>query len=167
MSKLSELISLGTENLDRYKVFEATRSIKDFVNDFSTWYIRRSRNRIKSVNKEERNEALSTTKFILLNLMKYMAPFTQFFADIIYIRLRTELDPESVHLCDWPEPRELNTKLLEDMVSVREIVTKALELRQKAGIKVRQPLKNLKIKNKKSKFGEELVELIKDEIHVK
>ena len=167
LSKLSELISLGTENLDRYKVFEATRSIKDFVNDFSTWYIRRSRNRIKSVNKEERNEALSTTKFILLNLMKYMAPFTPFFADIIYIRLRTELDPESVHLCDWPEPRELNTKLLEDMVSVREIVTKALELRQKAGIKVRQPLKNLKIKNKKSKFGEELVEIIKDEINVK
>ncbi|MFZ2523561.1 MAG: class I tRNA ligase family protein [Minisyncoccia bacterium] len=167
ISKLNELISTGTENLDRYKVFEATRSIRDFVNDFSTWYIRRSRERLKSEDKKERDEALATTKYVLLNLMKYMAPFTPFFTDRMYLKLRVESDPESVHLCDWPEVGSIDNKILEDMKVVREIVTKALELRQKSGHKVRQPLKELKVKSEKLKDNTEMLEIIKDEINVK
>jgi isoleucyl-tRNA synthetase len=167
LSKLNELISVGTDNLDKYKVFEATRSIRDFVNDFSTWYVRRSRERLKSDDKKEREEALATTKYVLLDLIKYMAPFTPFFSERIYGKLRTESDPESVHLCDWPKAGEVNSKVLEDMMIVREIVTKALELRQRSGHKVRQPLAKLKVKSEKLKAGEEMLEIIKDEVNVK
>jgi isoleucyl-tRNA synthetase len=51
------------------------------------------------------------------------------------------------------------------MERVREIVTLGLEARQKAGIKVRQPLGKLEIKN--FVLGEEYTELIKDEINIK
>jgi len=53
------------------------------------------------------------------------------------------------------------------MKSVRKICELGHSLRKKAGIKVRQPLENLKIKNKKSKIEEELLDLIKDELNVK
>ena len=48
LTRLNQLISSGEKSLDKFRVFEASRAIKDFVGDFSTWYILRSRNRFKS-----------------------------------------------------------------------------------------------------------------------
>jgi isoleucyl-tRNA synthetase len=70
-----------------------------------------------------------------------------------------------VHLAEWPNVEKINTQIVEDMKKVREIVTLGLEARQKAGIKVRQPLGSLKVKNLSLK--KEFIELIKDEINVK
>ncbi|MCG2687011.1 DUF5915 domain-containing protein [Candidatus Parcubacteria bacterium] len=55
------------------------------------------------------------------------------------------------------------------MVLVREIVALVLAERVKAGIKVRQPLASLKIKNQKSKIkiNEELLNILKEEVNVK
>ncbi len=164
LSRFSEFVKSGTENLDNFRVFEPTRDVRDFVSDFSTWYIRRSRERLKSDNKEERNEALSTTKYILVNLMKYLAPFSPFFSDRVYQKVKEESEPESVHLDNWPKAGEVDSELLENMSKVREVVTKALELRQKAGIKVRQPLASLTIP---LGFSDELVDIIADEVNVK
>jgi isoleucyl-tRNA synthetase len=164
ISKLNELITNGSKNMDSYKVFEATRLIKDFVNDFSTWYVRRSRERLKSDDRKERNEALKTTKFVLLNLVKYMAPFTPFFSERMYKRLKSEVGPESVHLTKWPEAKEVDAEVVSQMTLVREVVTKALELRQKSGHKVRQPLQSLSIPTELQK---EYLEIIADEVNVK
>ncbi|MEQ1561179.1 MAG: class I tRNA ligase family protein, partial [Nitrospira sp.] len=169
ISKLDELVKLGTERMDSFRVFEAVRSIRDFVSDFSTWYVRRSRERLKSDNKEEKEKALATTKYVLVNLVKYMAPFAPFFSDRIYQRVKEESDKESVHLADWPEAGVVDAELLETMTKVRDVVTKSLELRQKAGHKVRQPLANLRIKNKELRImnDAELLNILKDEINVK
>ena len=51
------------------------------------------------------------------------------------------------------------------METVRKVVTLGLEARQKAGIKVRQPLNQLRIRN--YELGMEYTELIKDELNVK
>jgi len=161
ISRLNELVSLGTKSLDDYKIFEATRAIRDFANDFSTWYLRRSRDRFKS---EEKKEALATTRFVFLELVKYMAPFTPFFAESAYARLKTDSDPESVHLCGWPKGEVVDQELLGNMQKVREVVTVALELRQKAGHKVRQPLALLTITED---FSQELLDIIADEVNVK
>ncbi len=165
LSRFNEFVKSGTESMDKFRVFEPTRDIRDFVSDFSTWYIRRSRDRFKSDDQKEKMDALSTTKYILINLMKYMAPFTPFFSDRIYGKLRSEAYPESVHLDSWPESGDVDTNLLENMEKVREIVTKALELRQKSGIKVRQPLSSLKIKG--VELEEDMLEIIKEEVNVK
>ncbi len=164
IARLNELVSTGTESLDKYKVFEATRAIRDFINDFSTWYVRRSRDRFKSDNVDEKKEALQTTRFVFLELVKYMAPFTPFFAESAYLRLKTDSDPESVHLCQWPEGGKVDEELVSEMQMARIVVTGALELRQKAGHKVRQPLALL---TTPEKFSKEILDIIADEVNVK
>jgi len=72
---------------------------------------------------------------------------------------------------DWPKVnlkiKNQNAKLIESMEKVREIVSKGLEARQKAGIKIRQPLQKLKIQKSKFKIDEELSDLVKGEVNVK
>lgn len=167
LSRLNQLVGEGTQHLNRYKLFEATRLIRDFINDFSTWYVRRSRDRFKSEMQEDKNNALATTKFVLLELAKYLAPFAPFFAEDLYRKLRGDNDPESVHLCEWPKSGKVNEEILTNMEEVRRIVSLALEKRMTANIKVRQPLRELRVKSLELKGKEEYLELIKDEVNVK
>jgi isoleucyl-tRNA synthetase len=164
LSRLNELIKNGTNSLEKFQVFESARPIRDFVNDFSTWYVRRSRERFKSDNKNEKADALGTTLFVLKELSKYMAPFTPFFAEEVYQKIKVEGDAESVHLCDWPEAGEVDSEIIENMKKVREVVTSALEIRQKSGHKVRQPLSKLTIPEK---LSQDLLDIIADEVNVK
>ena len=53
------------------------------------------------------------------------------------------------------------------MEEVRKIVSLGLEARQKAGLKVRQPLASLKLKVEGEKLSSEYLELIKDEVNIK
>ena len=162
LARLNQLTKEVTDGLDSYKFLEPTRAIRDFVADLSQWYIRRSRDRFKEEG-EDKQQALATTRFVLLELSKLMAPFTPFFAEHLYKSVSGE--KESVHLEEWPGGSKTDEKLLSDMVEVRKVVSLALEQRAKANIKVRQPLSRLKIKSGKLSGG--LVALIKDEVNVK
>lgn len=167
ISRLDELFIEGSKYLESYKVFEATRLIRVFVNDFSTWYIRRSRDRFKSSEFDDRNDSLGTTLFVLKNLSIYIAPFAPFFAEHLYSQLRSNTDPESVHLCAWPKAGEIDEEILTNMEEVRRVVSLALEKRNTVGIKVRQPLGKLKVKSLKLKGKEEYTQLIRDEVNIK
>jgi len=160
-SRLDELLKITTESLDNYRMLEPTRALRDFIGDLSTWYLRRSRERIKDGNKEAKN----TLHFVLKNLAKIMAPFAPFAAEDLWLKLKEESDSESVHLAEWPKVCAVNNSVVLEMKIVREIVTMGLEARQKAGIKVRQPLAKLEIKN--FDLGDEYIDLIKDELNVK
>ncbi len=175
LAKLDKLIELSTENLDNYKLLEPTRAIRDFIDDLSTWYLRRSRNRIKDGDKN----AKQTLYFVLKTLAKVMAPFAPFTAEDIWLKLKNKNDVESVHLENWPEynkkpgfwkflkPGLGRVHVIEKMQKAREVVSLGLEARQKAEIKVRQPLASLKLKVESEKLSNEYIDLIKEEINVK
>lgn len=159
MARLAELIKNSTQNLDNYNVIKTSREIADFINDLSTWYLRRSRERFK----EGSEDGSQVFYHVLLTLSKIMAPLTPFVAENIYQELKGE--KESVHLDDWPELQEkyLDQKLIGMMAQTREIVALALGKRAEAGIKIRQPLASLTINQK---LGGEFTDLIKDEVNV-
>ena len=176
LTRLDELISLAIKNLDNYKLLEPARAIRDFIGDLSTWYLRRSRERIKNGDKK----AKQTLYFVLKTLAKVMAPFAPFTAEDIWLKLKTEDDIGSVHLSEWPKVgKRLNLfeflrfnlketrKIIPNMEKVREIVSLGLEARQRAGIKVRQPLASLKLKVENERLSSEYLDLIKDELNVK
>jgi len=183
LAKLNYLILETTDNLEKYDTVKASRPIKDFANDFSTWYVRRSRDRIKGDDEKDKQSALATMREVLNELAKLIAPIMPFMAEAIYRGIGAG-EKESVHLEEWAVPKVLeisvqdtlkimdtaSTNILDDMEEVRKIVSLSLEARAKANIKVRQPLASLKIKSKISNLKSEeiqLLGLIKDELNVK
>ena len=163
LSRLNNVIREVSQKLNKYDPVGAARIIENFViNDFSLWYIRRSRKRFE--------KAAGVFRYVLLVLVKLTAPFTPFLSDHIYQNLKAKtLNPESVHLDDWPkaDKKLIDQKLEKKMEKVREIVSKSLAERAKAKIKVRQPLAKLKIKEVKVKLEAELLDLIKEEVNIK
>ena len=173
LSKLNELILKVTGFLDKYDVMGTARLIENFViNDLSLWYIRRSRKRFQTPqSKKELEMASETLHLIISNLIKLTAPFIPFLSEDIYQKIHNSrfIIHNSVHLEDWPKADKslINKNLEEQMKRVREIVTLALAERAKFGIKVRQPLNELRIKNYELRKEKELLELIKEEVNVK
>ena len=84
LSRLNQLTGSVTEAMESYELERATRPIAEFIDDLSTWYLRRSRDRFKGEDKKDKERALQTMQYILVELSKVMAPFTPFFADWLY-----------------------------------------------------------------------------------
>jgi isoleucyl-tRNA synthetase len=177
IARLNQLVGEVTDGMKNYDLPRATRPIVLFIDDFSTWYLRRSRDRFKDEG-EDKNSALATTRLVLTDLAKIMAPFTPFIAEQLWQKVTGNnfADSEmSVHLEEWPSssfPRRRESSLdsdevnvLAEMENVRKIVELGLAKRDEAGIKVRQPLAQLRIKN--SELRNEYFNLLKDELNVK
>ena len=175
LSRLNNLIKAVSESLDGWDNMTAARAIEYFVvNDLSTWYIRRSRDCIgpTAPDGNDKLACYQTLYEVLLTLTKLLAPFTPFLTEEIYQQLTINNKQSavgSVHLEDWPEVEEslINEELEKQMELVRQIIEKGHAARKDAGIKVRQPLKKLKVKSEKLKVSEELTQLVKDELNVK
>lgn len=162
LARLAELIKQNTAYMDEYKLLEPARNIREFIGDLSQWFIRRSRDRFKGEDQEDKAFALGTTNYVLLELAKLMAPFAPFTAEDIYRRVNGR--EESVHLTDWPTALDVHPTVLETMQQTRDVISAALLERDKAGIRVRQPLAELTISEK---LSEQYIELIRDEVNVK
>ncbi len=153
-----------TKKMDSYDL-NAVRYIPEFIEDLSTWYVRRSRDRFKGDNQPDKQQAISVLKHILLELSKIMAPFLPFTAEHFYQQLGGQL--ESVHLEAWPAVKTelISQRILDYMQITRKIVELGLAKRAEVGIKVRQPLNKLTILN--YQLPEEYLPLIQAELNVK
>jgi isoleucyl-tRNA synthetase len=161
-ARLGEVVEEVTRALDGYNTVLAVRTLREFVTDFSTWYVRRSRDRFKSEEEQDRLAAIATTRWALLTLARLYAPLAPFIAESVYRGVGGE--KESVHLTAWPEGSAVHdSTVLVTMDNTRALVSRALELRAKAGVKIRQPLAALTIP-REAKVHEELV---CDELNVK
>jgi isoleucyl-tRNA synthetase len=166
LAKFNELTETITESLDNYDTYRPANTILDFINELSTWYVRRSRRRFwKSESDSDKESAYHTLYEVLIGLSKLLAPFTPMFAETVYQGLKQESDPESVHLADFPAPEEFDLSVLDEMAETRQIVEAGLAKRSEAGIKVRQPLALLKYSGKK--LSEDLETIIAEEVNVK
>ena len=164
LSRLAEVIQNAGDAFDAYDVIRATRPMRDFIDDLSTWYVRRSRDRVKGSDVADKQHALITLRFVLAEFSKCIAPVMPFIAEEVFQATRTQDSPKSVHFSDWPVAGKVNKELHEEMSKTRAVASEALMLRQKSGIKVRQPLAKLLIPGM---LSAELAEIVKDEVNVK
>ncbi len=169
LQQTAKLITLATEN---HQFDRATWPIADLVEDISTWYLRRSRDRFKSEDTRDRNSAILTMRTLITEIAKLLAPSMPFLAEDLYLKVTLGMKKESVHLESWPEKllgelSQEETETLENMKEVMNVVSAGLEARAKGQVKVRQPLRSLKVKSSKLKGNAEFQELIKDEVNVK
>jgi isoleucyl-tRNA synthetase len=162
--------------MDAYDTLTAAQRLETFaVEDLSRWYIRRSRRRFqKPEDTKDLEHASSTLAYVLLSLCRMTAPFIPFFSEELYQSLYKDhlFDArQSVHLDDWPSfpAGVFDASLNAAMDSIRGCASAVLSKRAEAGIKVRQPLAALKIKNRieNVKKNEELLAILADEVNVK
>jgi len=172
--RLNQLLNETVENMNAYNLPRSTRPMAEFVDDLSTWYIRRSRDRFKGEDERDRDSALATTSFVLLELSKIMAPFMPFISEQVWQKVTKndfQNNDKSVHLEAFPSWSkgiiDSDKMILEKMNSVRKIVESGLSKRDELGIKIRQPLQKLTVKLKGLKIEEAYSDLIKDEVNVK
>lgn len=165
MARLNQLLDEVTNGMAMYDMVQATRPFDGFVEDLSTWYLRRSRESLKDGSKE----AKQTLYFVLKTISQLLAPFTPFIAEDIWRKLKSDTEVESVHLTEWPKNEKIITdkelQIISQMSRAREIVTLGLEARQKANIKVRQPLNKFLVRF--MDLAKEYTEIIKDELNIK
>ncbi len=165
--KLNDLTKDITVNMDNYQLDKSSRPIMDFVEDLSTWYLRRCRDRFKD---ESESQIVTKNLLIILNqLSKLMAPFTPFMAEEIYLFIKNFIKSdllESVHLENWPEIKDISDNtVIDKMNQTRLVVEQGLALRNKEGIKVRQPLNSISVTE--DVFNNIYAEIIKDELNIK
>lgn len=177
IARLDSLIREVTAGFEKYQLDAATRPISGFIDDLSVWYLRRSRDRFKD-DGADKKAALATMRFVLHRLALVMAPSAPFFAEHLFQAVKEGEDEESVHLAMWPEVSRKagmwaklfggddGKSVLEMMETARQIVTQALEARDKAQIKVRQPLASLSIPGT-SRLTEAFRTIIAEEVNVK
>ncbi|MFA6392948.1 MAG: class I tRNA ligase family protein [Candidatus Paceibacterota bacterium] len=164
LSRLHQFTLEVKNGMEIYDLSLATKPYELFIEDLSTWYLRRSRDRIKNGD----IEAKQTLYYVLKMTLSLFAPFMPFIAEDIWQKLRLDGDQISVHLTDFfsnLEIQKINNEIIKEMGEVREVVTLGLQARQKAGIPVRQPLCQLLITN--YQLPKEYEEIVKDELNVK
>jgi isoleucyl-tRNA synthetase len=149
ISRMYSLIRDYAKFMNEYELTKAHRAIQDFViYELSNWYIRRNRRRFwKGENDDEKIAAYQTLYFILKQLAILSSSAAPFISEDLYQKLRNDNDPISVHLESYPEVREdlINAELEHKMAIVQKIVYLARSLREKARIRVRQPLQKILI----------------------
>lgn len=166
--QLNVLIKDVSQSMTEYQLPKAVRPIQNFIDQFSTWWLRRSRERFKTASGQEKEEALLVFGFALLTLAKVMAPFTPFVAEEIYQAVGESRD--SVHLAGWPElikidlAPEIADKLLTQMEQLRKVVEMGLAQRTEQAIKIRQPLKKITVYG--LEFNHNLAKLLAEELNV-
>ncbi len=184
-AETQDLVNRMTEQLERYDLSATCNELSESIDALTNWYVRLSRRRFagkkgvhagetgESEQEEDQKQALQTLYSVLLTMSQLLAPFCPFLADAIYLNLTKE-PHGSVHLTDWPAPRELtNTemRILKKTRSLRILVTLGLSLRSEKKIKVRQPLLSATLvlppSLRDEPFTDEELSLLQEELNVK
>jgi isoleucyl-tRNA synthetase len=173
LARLHETIGKVDKALEQYDATSAARMLQDLVNDLSTWYVRRNRERFWAPGMEQDKVAAYLTLYETLStIARLTAPLTPFIAEELYqnvVRSADKNAPLSVHLCDFPaaDASLVDKALLAEMDEVLHVVEAGRHLRNEAKIKTRQPLSVLYLAEDKRAVLEKFADIIADELNVK
>lgn len=165
-----QLIEGVDQDLATYELDKACRKIDEFIDDLSNWYLRRSRDVLRSASVSGDTTSSRLLAFILLSLAKVMAPIAPFFAEYLYQAIPSADKQDSVHLESWPDTKawpELDEEIMTKMNRVRQLASRGLEARASAGIKTRQVLSQLLINDQDIATNSDWSTLLADELNVK
>ncbi len=159
----------------------ATRLISTYIDDLSTWYLRRSRSRMRvTAGAADRAQAFATLHAALVAAARVVAPILPFVSEAMYQNLvvaTAPTSPDSVHLTPWAAT-ELSARsdesLEASMATLRRAVELTRTLRGQAELRLRQPLRQMwlaipggRLAPNDAQDEADLLELLADETNVK
>lgn len=152
LSRLQNLIDSSHRAFGEYTLYRFMNHLERFNDEFSNWYLRRSRRRFwKSQADQDKDSAYQTLYDVLKTQILLLAPILPFLTDEMYQNLVQSVDAEaaeSIHLEDYPQRDEalVDDTLEQAMDCVMRIRYAALSCRNQAKVKIRQPLSTLLIR---------------------
>lgn len=163
MSRMESVTKIVTARMEAYDLVSAARTMMEFIDECSTWWLRSSRDRIRN----NQGNVMIVFKEVLNRTAILLAPFAPFIADHIYRSLTD--NQGSVHLADWimPDTARIDSKLESDMAEVRKVIEKTHAERKNASIKTRQPLAKLSVTSSLEIPSESLISVLSSEVNVK
>jgi len=164
LSKLMKLIKKSTEKFDAYE-YSHTKMYTEifFWKDFCDNYLEFIKYRL--YDNKDKESALWTYYFCLMNITKLFAPFMPHVTEKIYQELfRGTEKHSSIHISEWPK---YNSKIFDEQSEragdlLKTIVSGIRQWKQKKGLPLNAPLKKVVIKVDKE-YRDELGMII-DEI---
>jgi isoleucyl-tRNA synthetase len=162
LARLSQAIEIITQKLENFDPTSATRELQNLINELSTWYLRRSRERLRPGENFDQ-ESAGVLKHVIKQTAILMAPFAPFLSEQIYRDIKVSDDPISVHLADWPKKPKIDSKILKEMETVRQAVELGHAIRKENNLKVRQPLGLVEINQE---LSEALQKIMAEELNV-
>ncbi len=154
LSRLEGTRTAVEASLESFDLRPGAVAVRAFVDDLSVWYLRRSRPRFwGEAGPGARADAHACLSYVLAGLARTIAPLVPYLAEWVHQEVgeRGFTSAEtSVHLSGWPGPlADRDLPLEAAMERLRKTVELGRALRQRAGVKSRIPLPELRL------FGEE------------
>ncbi|WP_217615835.1 isoleucine--tRNA ligase [Cellulomonas sp. GbtcB1] len=169
LARTRKLVETVTAQLDAYDVPGACETVRVHLDLLTNWYVRTQRDRFWS----EDAAAFDTLWTSLETLTRVMAPLAPLLSEEVWRGLTGD---RSVHLTDWPtlgdgSADDLALAADDDLVAavdgVREAVSAALALRKANGLRVRQPLNELRVATATPEALAPFADLLAAELNVK
>jgi len=102
LTKLSEVIQVVTNNLEKYDVGLALSNVYNFAwNEFCDWYIELSKPAIYKGGEDKQN-TVSVLSYVFDKLLKLLHPFIPYVTEYIYKNLKTLDATESIMISEFP-----------------------------------------------------------------
>jgi isoleucyl-tRNA synthetase len=175
LGRLDAVVESVSRSWSRYDVTAGVRALMDFCdNDLSNWYVRINRARFWAPDSEADPAAAASLYEALVTVSRLLAPAAPFLSDAIHRRLTGA----SVHLARFPEwtasaegvDRAVLRRVVVEMDAIRRLASLARSVREDAGLRVRQPLAEIRLAVPKAVLTpafDKCLEILKKEVNVK
>ncbi|OYT36814.1 isoleucine--tRNA ligase [Candidatus Pacearchaeota archaeon ex4484_71] len=164
LNRVEEMRDAVESNLFKYNTIKATNSIRDFIDDLSTWYVRNTREKFNNKDPETKK----TLYKVLEKTSKIIAPIMPFISEKIFRELTSDSSKESVHLEEFPksEKVKISEEEIKQMEDIRKLISKGLKDRDQNKRGLKWPLAKATI-SYNNEIAPELKEIIISQLNVK
>lgn len=175
VESINKFVEDSDKNYAEDKSYLVVKDFEKLVDDISNFYIRSNRKRFwKSENKEDQMTAYWCLYNAIKSLIRVMTPVIPFVTEYIWQNMVREIEKdeaECIMLSGFPKKiyDKDFSKILEETVVARDIMSTAQRLRNEHQIKVKQPLKIMYIAGRDGivDVANDFGDIIKDELNVK
>lgn len=140
------LISFVKKEMAAYRLYTVVPRLTKFIDHLTNWYVRMNRKRLKGESGvKDCQVALDTLFGVLFDMIRVMAPFTPFLAELMYKTLRQLLPGdslESVHFNMIPDPKLdlVDTDIERAVQRMQTVIELGRVLRDRKTIPIKYPL---------------------------
>ncbi|MCO6436166.1 MAG: isoleucine--tRNA ligase [Phycisphaerae bacterium] len=149
LSDLNRLIGVAHQGYAEFDVLKVCNESQRFMEQLSTWYVRRSRRRFYADGwPADKRAAYATLYEVLTTFNRVIAPIVPFLGEVIYRNLianQTEGAAESIHHTPFPQADggRIDETLSARVAASIRLVSLARSARKDSNLKIRQPLAEL------------------------